>query len=561
MTAQTNPDDLLQLSGLRTLGEDPGTEAIRDSLEKFGRLAQDVDELTRQVLRAEAVRIVKRYKVLASAVDAALTPASGDVIDDEDRPGLSLADPEPWPESVDGEDLLADIEGTLRRFIAMDEWAYIAVTLWILHAHAHGSSFVSPVLALLSPEKRCGKTTLLTLIGALVPRPLSTSNITAAALFRSVEKYGPTVLIDEADTFLKDREDLRGIVNSGHIRSSAYVVRTVGDDHEPTTFSTWSPKTIAMIGNPPDTIVDRSVVVKMRRRAPGEQVDRMRLHRLGSLEPLRRKAWRWAQDHDEALRQADPALPGELHDRAADNWRPLLAIADEIGGQWPERARHASVKVAKQADGDDGSVHTLLLGDIRAVFDDTNAAQLATKVILESLHEMEGRPWGEWGRSNKPMTPHALGRALKRFDVSPHQFRDGLDVVRGYARTDLDDAFRRYLHLEGGGAKRDNGDNGSTTRESGGFESVTESPGVTDSKTPVCGSTPRMSHLSRFERGEQGEKVGLQPDLTGLTENEIPADEDERVIVEPPRGSSRGTDATPVPSVRTDPRRGKGVAL
>jgi hypothetical protein len=106
----------------------------------------------------------------------------------------------------------------------------------------------SPLLALTSPEKRCGKTTTLSLLTRLVPRPLLSSNISPAALFRIVEKYCPTLLIDEADSFLRDKEELRGILNSGHTRDAAYVVRTVGDDKEPCRFSTWAPKAVALIG-------------------------------------------------------------------------------------------------------------------------------------------------------------------------------------------------------------------------------------------------------------------------------------------------------------------------
>jgi putative DNA primase/helicase len=92
---------------------------------------------------------------------------------------------------------------------------------------------ISPLLSITSPTKRCGKSTLLDIVALLAPRAVPASNITAASLFRIVEKFSPTLLVDEADTFLGDNDELRGIINSGHRRSSAFVVRTVGDDHEP----------------------------------------------------------------------------------------------------------------------------------------------------------------------------------------------------------------------------------------------------------------------------------------------------------------------------------------
>jgi putative DNA primase/helicase len=79
-----------------------------------------------------------------------------------------------------------------------------------------------------------------------------------------------SLLVDEADSFLGEKEELRGILNSGHTRDAAYVVRTVGDEHEPRRFSTWAAKAVAMIGHLPDTLADRSIIIPMRRRAPGE---------------------------------------------------------------------------------------------------------------------------------------------------------------------------------------------------------------------------------------------------------------------------------------------------
>ncbi|MEX2529838.1 MAG: DUF3631 domain-containing protein [Gemmatimonadota bacterium] len=364
---------------------------------------------------------------------------------------IALEDPEPWPEPVSGADLLDGLLGTFCRFLGLPEWAPVALALWTLHAHAHDASDVSPLLALVSPEKRCGKTTALHVLWALVPRPLPASNVTAAALFRAVERFRPTLLVDEADTFLRDREELRGVLNSGHARASAVVVRTVGDDHEARAFSTWAPKAVALIGDLPDTLADRSIIIPMRRRHPDEDVERLRLDRLAELEPLRRRAWTWAKDHADALRSADPEVPGDLHDRAADNWRPLLALADHAGGGWPERARQAARGLAGLDDGDDGSVRTLLLRDLRDLFDDRNVDRLPSQEIADQLETMEGRPWGEWGRSRKPITPHALARLLKPFGVRPKVVKmpDG-STPRGYLREELVEPWGRYLPREGG---------------------------------------------------------------------------------------------------------------
>lgn len=175
---------------------------------------------------------------------------------------MEFEEPEPWPESVNGAVLLDDLLATCQRYLILPDGAGVALCLWIIHSWAHDAAHVSPVLGITSPSMRCGKSNVLKLLGALVYRTLHTSSITAAALFRAVEKWRPTLLIDEADSFLGDKEELRGVLNSGHSRSGAFVIRTVGKDFEPRRFSTWAPKAIAMIGKLPGTLADRSIRIE-----------------------------------------------------------------------------------------------------------------------------------------------------------------------------------------------------------------------------------------------------------------------------------------------------------
>ena len=247
---------------------------------------------------------------------------------------------DPWPEPVAGAELLDLLRHSLERFVVFTEYGAATVALWVLAAWSVEAFLIAPYLAIISPEKRCGKTTLMEILGRFVPLPLKTSNITPAALFRAVEKFRCSLLIDEADSFLdrkskaSGRDELRGILNAGHSRASAYVIRTVGEDHEPVVFNVFGPKAIACIGQLPDTIEDRSIVIRLRRRGAGEKVERHRIDRGYEFAGLARKCARWAQDHVEALRAADPETPAALHDRAADNWRPLLAVANSAGGAW-----------------------------------------------------------------------------------------------------------------------------------------------------------------------------------------------------------------------------------
>ncbi len=353
----------------------------------------------------------------------------------------------PWSEPVDGAQLLDELVSTFRRFIVLPEGAVETLALWTVHTHAHEAAFISPYLALRSPEKRCGKTLTLQLLSALVPKPLPASNITPSALFRAVDKWHPTLLVDEADTFIRRNDELAGILNSGHTKASAWVVRTVqiGDDFEPRRFSTWAAKGIALIGNLKDTLQDRSIVISMRRKTREEKVERLRLDRVEEFETLRRKVARWVADYFDKMTNADPKVPRSLNDREQDNWRPLLAIADLAGCKWPARARQAAETLSGYSDADDGSIKVQLLQDIHDAFEEAGYPKaMKTVDLLSVLHEAEDRPWCEW-KKGKPMSPHSLATQLRPYGIKPTQIRFGEESLKGYYLETFLDAFSRYL--------------------------------------------------------------------------------------------------------------------
>ncbi len=359
--------------------------------------------------------------------------------------GIVLQDPEPWPEPVDGALLANAILLGARKYVVLPKGGAVALALWVLHAHAHDASDVSPMLCLRSATKRSGKTNTLTVLSALVPRPLIPSNVASAVLFRVVEKHRPTLLIDEADSFLRDNEELRGVLNSGHSRRGAIALRCVGDNQEPRAFSTWCPKAIALIGNLPETLEDRSIVLTMRRKGPGERVERLRLGRIDKeMEPLCRQAARWVKDNLAVLRQADPDVPRSLNDRAADNWRPLIAIADLWGGTWPDEARLAATILSEAVDEGDTAPSVQILGDIRVIFTERNTDRLSSQTIADDLGAREDRPWSEW-KGRKPITAVQLARLLKPHGVRPKEMWIAGAKTRGYELADFADAFGRYL--------------------------------------------------------------------------------------------------------------------
>lgn len=357
---------------------------------------------------------------------------------------LLLADPEPWAEPVEGAQLLEELVQAITRFVVLPPGAAVAIALWIVHAHAIDTSDLSPMLVIISPVKRCGKTTLIGVIAALVPRALLASNITAAAIFRTIDKLHPTLLVDEADTFVGLSDELRGILNAGHTRQTALVVRTVGEDHEPRIFQTFGPKAVALIGRLPDTLMDRGIVVGMRRRARQERAERFRLTQLAELEPVRRRAARWVKDNLADLRSADPEVPTELDDRAADNWRPLFTIADLAGGEWPVRVREAARLLCGFERTQEDSARVQILADLRDLFGQHGTDRLWTETILAEFALLEERPWPECNRG-KPITARQLAELLAPFGVRPKQIRQADRTLKGYLRPELEETFARYL--------------------------------------------------------------------------------------------------------------------
>jgi hypothetical protein len=334
--------------------------------------------------------------------------------------------------------LLNVIARVVKCFVVLPEGGPEAFALWVLHAHAHDAAQISPILALVSPEKRCGKTTALSVLHCLVPRPWLTSNTTAAGIFHAVDQHSPTLLIDEFDSFSRRHSDLRCVLNSGHSRAGAFVLRSGGR------YSTWSPKVLALIGKLPDTLMDRSIVVGLKRRRPDESIEPFRMDRASHLEVAGYYAQRWGAHNVEWLRSADPEMPPELNDRAADNWRPLIAIADLAGSDWSDRARSAAVLLSSDDDAEDESAATMLLSDIKALFQECGADRMWSSELAIALAQREDRPWSEW-KGNRPITKAQVAVLLKPFDIRPGVMRIGSKTSRGYRLDMFTDAFSRYL--------------------------------------------------------------------------------------------------------------------
>jgi putative DNA primase/helicase len=354
-----------------------------------------------------------------------------------------LPEVEQWPEAVNGAEVLSQVAYTFGRYIALPDGAVDAIAFWIMHAHAFEASIHSPRLNFRSPELGCGKTLALDVVATLVPRPLRTESITPAVLFRLVESHKPTMLLDEVDSYLKEANELRGLLNAGYKRG-ALALRCEGEDNAVRCFKAFSPAALAGIGELPGTLHSRAIVIMLKRAKPGEVKERFDSRHTEKETELCRKLARWAADNFEALKDCDPQLPETAFNRVADNWRPFFAIAQIVGKDWPKRASEAFAKLTSSNDLDAQGVGTMLLADIATLFSNEGTDKLPSAKLADLLAAIEGRPWAEWGRQQKPISPNQLAKLLRRFGISPQVIRTGDETHRGYPLEQFQEAFDRY---------------------------------------------------------------------------------------------------------------------
>lgn len=410
--------------------DDGSDDATIKRLSKLSPLEYD------RIRKAEAERLNIRPTTLDKLVFAERKGAV--------NTGLEIENVEPWPEPVNPEQLLTDISVCVSRFIVCEPDTANTVALWAAMTHFIDVVQVAPLAVITAPEKRCGKSQLLFLLGRLVNRPLSASNISPAALFRAIDAWQPTLLVDEADAFMKENEELRGLINCGHTRESAYVVRVVGENFTPTKFNVWGAKAISGIGHLADTLMDRAVVLELRRKMPHESVERLRHAEPGLFNMLASKLARFADDYRSQVWAARPHLPEQLNDRAQDNWEPLLAIADTAGGDWPQLARSAALKLSG-TESDSMSIGVELLADIQEIFDIKKSDKLFTADLINALCDDDEKPWATYNRG-KAIAPRQVSSRLKGYGIESKTIRIGYDTKKGFTKDQFQESFDRYLN-------------------------------------------------------------------------------------------------------------------
>ena len=430
-------------------------------------------------------------------------------------------DPEPWSERVDGVGLLDDIKRLVEHYASLPNGGAAAVALWALYTWTFESFSVCPNLLVTAPERESGKTRVTELLSWMVHRPKPVSDASAAAIIRGIERDGPTLLFDEAQSFLKRKSNdpVRGILLASFSKRFAFVERCEGDSNEPRAFSTFAPKVMngRDLASLDDMLTSRSIVLPMTRatcRLPELRDDR---------DPVgldvRRQCARWAADNAVALREADPDV-GERMGRPAQVWRPLFAIADAAGGDWPALARSAadalSASAATVANGE--TLGTMLLADVREVFKAKgDPERIASATLDEALRSLSERPWQSMPKSGKPITAQSRGRILANYGIHAKTLRlDAGRDAKGYERAAFADAWAAYLPDDDGSGTVEP----LTCRESRYFRDSR----TVDTGTAVNGSDHTeiavkqgRSTAQRFEnRGAQGNGADSAPALVPL---------------------------------------------
>ena len=472
-------------------------------IERLAKLSMFEYERERKVA---AEKFDVRASILDKLVAAKRSELGLDIKEDgkQGRP-MRYDEPEPWPEPVEGAQLLDDLAAAARRFLVLPEHGDTIAALWPVHSYLLDIASVSPRLQISAPDSECGKSTFLDVMHAVVRRAQNAVNLTPAVTFRLMDRFQPTILLDEADATLPENEDLRSVLDSGH-HPRGEVPRLVGEELEPRVFKTYGAFAFALIGRLTGklkTLDSRSIVVRLERKRADQIVEGFDVNSPAELAPLKRRIVRFVEDNRAAIGAA--RVSSSLSNRRADNWRILLQIAAVAGGDWPERARKAAGSPEELVQ----SQLEELLSDIGAIFAtsgdvviDKGDKFISSTKLAEALAAIDGHSWAEYGRSRKPLTSNKLAKLLSRVKIAPDQNSDC--SARGYHLGQFDEAFKTYASPSPGNSKClsvGNAGNSGTSRNS----KVSEAPPASDtSETTTNADAIGVSDTSTLRKGGNG---------------------------------------------------------
>ena len=319
-----------------------------------------------------------------------------------------------------------------------------AIAVWIIGSYLmdHWSRF--PKLLIVSPERECGKTTALQAIELFAQNAKLASSITPSAVYRLIEQEAPTLLIDEADLTLKHSEELQAIVNAGHTRRGAKKIisyKLGSGNWAPTEMSLWCPQVIAGIGEFPDTLTSRSIVIGLRRKGANEHVSYLPDRLFGETLSFREELTACIGAIEcEQLLQAPP-MPVKAVNRVGDNWMSLFQIAALAGQAWMGKINDAFEELEVQRKLF-GAIPTSsdLIADIREVLKGYIGPEVPSNELLQKLLALSE---GDWHRANsgREITSKWLVAKLRPYGIVPRRRANG----NVYLLADLTDTFARYL--------------------------------------------------------------------------------------------------------------------
>jgi putative DNA primase/helicase len=355
---------------------------------------------------------------------------------------------ESWTEPVLTGPLLDLLSEVYASRVVMPPHAAEAMALWCLHAWAHEASSATGFLQFVSPVPECGKSKGQEALLWTTPRGVMASNISPSSFFRYVDRDRPTLIIDEAETYVK-REDTRGILDGGITRAGAFTIRTIGDSHEPKLFSTYGPKVLGGLGKLAPTIMSRCITIHMKRKKKSEQVIKLRGRDTVAFKAIRSQCCRWRDDNVAKLMDAQPVLPPGLTDRGEDIWEPMFAIAELAGPAWVAKAHAAALAFNGSHDVEDDSLGIQLLAAVRDLIETTKETSSVDSIFSETiaahLHKDPTGPWLAYGKAQKEISPAQIATLLRPFEIKPSQVRIGATSKKGYEFAAFTSAFDAYL--------------------------------------------------------------------------------------------------------------------
>ena len=456
-------------------------------------------------LEHAVILLAKHWNIKKSTIERDLR--SYLPVEKKEKQDIIVEEVEPCSEEVNGAEVANEVEWILKKHVYLSsEHYYTAITLWIFLTYVYDKFNILPILLITSPVLRCGKTTLLLTLKGLVNKGLSTSNITSAAAYRTVEEFKPTLLLDEAEKLPKN-DEFRGIINAGHTKETAFVVRVGSKEvnFKLDSFNTFCPKVVAMIGKPCDTWLDRSIHIKMERKTKDIHIKKLPIDFNAQMKPLRQKLAKWACGD---LRQIEEEFDLS-NDRAVDNWIPLISIAHSLNDEWVIKAKRAMVFMESDEDEDDLKIE--LLQDIQQYFNE-KGDKVSSTALVDYLLELEDRPWADL-RHGKGITPHTLANMLRDFNIKPKNLRWEGKILKGYDVKDFKEVFLQYLPSQNATPLQSHNDNDTEA-----FQNATQKGDVAFLNSSEPALNQQCSGVADWKRGiteetQDNEVIDITPIL------------------------------------------------